>query len=141
MAMTFAEENKALVRAFFDAANAGDISLAGTFFSQEFVDHEAPPGVTDGPEGARQFLSIVLATIPDLRLTVDDMIAEGDKVAVRITVDGTMKGAYKGLAPTGNHATWKGVDIYTIAGGKIVERWVVRDHLSMMRQWGILSLP
>ena len=139
--MTTAEGNKALVRAFFNAANVGDISLAGTFFSQDFIDHEAPSGVTTGPEGARQFLSIVLATLPDLRLAIDDMIAEGDKVVVRLTVDGTMKGPYKGIAATGRHATWKGVDIYTIADGKIVERWVVRDHLSMMRQWGILSLP
>jgi predicted ester cyclase len=83
----------------------------------------------------------VLTTIPDLHLTIDDMIAERDKVVVRLTVDGTMKGEYKGLAPTGKHATWKGVDIYTIVEGKIVERWVIRDHLSMMRQWGILSLP
>jgi steroid delta-isomerase-like uncharacterized protein len=137
--MTTVERNKSIARRFFEeAANRGNLAVMDEVISADFVDHAAPPGTPPGVEGAKQFLSAVRTSFPDLHLTIEEMIAERDKVVVLLTVHGTHKGELKGIPPTGKQATWKGADILRIAGGKMVERWVLRDHLGMMQQLGIL---
>ena len=73
---------------------------------------------------------------PDLRLTTEDMVAEGDKVAIRNTWRGTHHGTFQGLPPTGKHVTFTGTDVFHVVGGKIVEQWADLDALGLMQQLG-----
>jgi steroid delta-isomerase-like uncharacterized protein len=133
------DRNKNVVRRFFDQfGNEGNLDIADELFSDDFFDHAAPPGTRLGPEGAKQFLKKVRTSFPDLHITLEDLIAEKDKVVVRITVRGTHEGDLMGVSPTHRQATWKGIDIFRMIEGKIVERWVSRDTLGMMQQLGIL---
>lgn len=83
---------------------------------------------------------MVSTAFPDVQVNVEEMIAEGDKVVIRLTVTGTHKGVLMGtIQPTGKPATWTGIDILGIKNGKIVERWSQRDLLGLMRQIGVVS--
>ena len=135
--MTTIEQNKAIVIRFFEKfGNEGNAAMAGELFSDDFVDHAAPPGTPAGPEGAKQFLAKARSAFFGLHTTIEDLIGEKDKVAVRVTVRGTHKGDWMGMSPTGKQVTWKGMDIFHIVDGKIMERWVLRDHLSLIQQLG-----
>ena len=139
--MTTVEQNKAIVQRFFvKVVNEGNLAAMDDFFTVDYIDHAAPSGTPPGAEGAKQFLSAVRISFPDLHLTIEEMIAERDKVMVLLTVRGTHKGELIGIPPTGKQATWKGVDILRIADSKIAERWVLRDHLFMMQQLVIIPL-
>jgi len=83
----------------------------------------------------------MLAAFPDLRVTVDDLLAEADKVAAHITMKGTHKGEFMGIAPTGRQVEMRISDIVRIAGGKAVERWGVEDSLGMLTQLGVVTPP
>ncbi|MBI4203170.1 MAG: ester cyclase [Chloroflexi bacterium] len=133
------EENKAIVRRFFDEIiNGRDMALAERLIAADFTDHPQQPDASPGLAGFLQFAVMVVTAFPDLYVTVEDMIAEGDKVAARVTVRGTHKGLLMGrVAPTGKAAEWTGVDIFRIAGGKIAERWTQRDLLGLMQQLGV----
>jgi len=78
---------------------------------------------------------------PDVRLTIEDMVAEGDKVAVRWAWSGTHRGEYMGIAPTGKEVTYTGITIHRITGGKIVESWDEVDNLGLMQQLGVAPPP
>lgn len=133
-----AEENKALVRrAYEEIFNKKNIAVLEEFYSTEWVWHLAPSGLPQGLEGYRQQHTMVFAAFPDLQTTIEDMIAERDKVAVRWTATGTHKGEFMGIAPTGKQVTMTGIDIERIAGGKIVETWGLNDVMGMMQQLGV----
>ncbi len=136
------EDNKAAVRKAYETANQGNPSLfVDTFIDPNQIDHNAPPGMPGGIEGARQVVAMFWTAFPDLHVTVEDMIAEGDKVVARVTFSGTQQGAFMGIPPTGKHATWKVIDINRIAGGKSVEHWMEMDALGMMQQLGVIPAP
>jgi predicted ester cyclase len=82
-----------------------------------------------------------LTAFPDLHFTVEDMIAEGDKVVARITMSGTQQGAFMGIPPTGKHVAFTAIDINRIAGGKSVEHWWEMDALGLMQQLGVVPAP
>ena len=104
-----------------------------------FVDHNAPPGATPGIEGFKQFISMLGNAFTDIRVEVEDLIAGEHKVAARVTVSGTHTGTLLGKIPaTGKHAVWTGIDIFSIADGKIQERWSERSLLSLMQQLGVV---
>ena len=133
------EENKAVVRRFHDEVlNKGNLALIDELCSHDLVDHTAPPGLPPGVEGAKQTLGIYLAAFPDLHVTMEDMIAEGDRVVVRWTASGTHKGDLMGIAPTGRRVTVTGIAIDRIAGGKTVEHWEVFDQMGLMQQLGVI---
>ncbi|GAH49735.1 unnamed protein product, partial [marine sediment metagenome] len=101
----------------------------------DFVWNYAPPGVAPGREGYKQENVINLrACFADIHCTVEDMVAEDDKVAVRWTWRGTHTGEYMGIAPTGKQVTMTGISILRIVGGKIVEEWDESDNLGFMQQ-------
>ena len=81
------------------------------------------------------------ATFPDVRITIEEMIAEGDKVAIRIVARGTHKGDLMGIAPTGRAVTVNEQHFVCFADGKIVEYWGVEDNLGMMQQLGVVQTP
>lgn len=133
------EDNKALVRRWTEeVVSKGNLAAVGDFMAPTYVAHA--PGVPDikGPDGFRQFLTTVRTAFPDFHSTIEDMIAEGDKVAVRFTNRGTQKGEYRGVAPTGKEMTWTLLLIIHIANGKFQETWQISD---LGRQLGLALTP
>ena len=136
------EENKALItRAYDEVFNAGNTDALGEILSADIVDHSAMPGSPPGLEGAKQTIGMFLTAFPDLKITVEDMIAEGDKVAVRMTMSGTHKGDFMGIPATGKRISVNGMDFHRIAGGKVVEHWDSFDQMTMMQQLGVMEAP
>ncbi len=135
-----AEENKALgrrwVEEIWDKAN---LAAFDELLAPEFVCNYAPPDVPHGPEGYRQTVNLYHTASPDMHYMVDEMVAEGDKVAVRWTGSGTHKGDLMGIAPTGKQLTITGISILRIASGKIIEEWGEMDMLGALQQLGIMS--
>ena len=129
------EENKAVVRKFIEAYNKHDLSSIDDFIAPDFVDHTHHTG----REGLKQLFSMAFKAFPDWNETIEDIIAEGDKVWVRITFTGTNTGEWLGFAPTGKKVTSKNVDTYRIVNGKLAEYWNVTDASDFNRQLGIIE--
>ena len=141
-----AEENKALIRRYFeeiDAAARGkrDASVLDEFLAPDFVDHDPSPGFAPDSEGLKQAHEHFLAATPDGYHIVEDMIAEGDKVMTRVSAYGTQTGELFGIPPTGKHVRATGIAIHRIANGKIVEHWSEVDNLGVMQQLGVVPPP
>ena len=136
------EANKTSARRFYDEAfNKKNRAAIDEFIDPNQVDHAAPPGTPGGLAGAKQTIGMYLTAFPDLHFTVEDMIAEGDKLVARLTVRGTQQGAFMGIPPTGKHVTVTAIDISRMAGGKSVEHWIEMDTLGMMQQLGVIPAP
>jgi predicted ester cyclase len=109
------EENKALVRRFFEAFFDNDAAALEEVTSQDVVYHTAPPGLSAGIQGYRELMAMYHGAFPDLRLTIDDRIAEGEKVVTRFTGSGTHRGDFMGIAPTGKQAAAGGISIVRVS--------------------------
>ena len=130
------EENKALARRFFEEVHSkGNLAVVDEIFATDFVFHAAREDVRSS-EGVKQRISAYRTGFPDLRATIEDQIAEADKVVTRVTWHGTHNGDFRGTAPTNKQVQWSGVVIFRIAGGKIMERWGNLDRLGIMEQIG-----
>ena len=138
-----AEQNKALVRRFVEEIfNRGNMSVADEIGAPDFVEHEElPPGIPSDREGVKQLTTMLRSAFPDFKATIDDIIAEGDKVVIRMTWSGTQKGEFMGIPPTGKSVTFGVIDILRIAGGKMVEHWGQMDEMGMMQQLGVIPAP
>ena len=137
-----AEETKDVVRRFWGVWEEGNIGLVDELVAPDYVNHS--PGIPDqpeGPEGIKAVVSMFRGGMPDLRVVIDDMIAEGDKVAVRYTLEGTHEGELFGVPPTGRRISIESVTIERVSGGKIREHWRVTDTLDMMQQLGAMPTP
>jgi steroid delta-isomerase-like uncharacterized protein len=134
------EDNKALVQRFFEEVfNQQQFDRADAFVAPDYLDHAAVPGQGPGLEGAKQQRwAGYYAAIPDLHTTIDDLVAEGDKLVVRYTVEGTQQGELLGIPATGKHFRVSAICIYRLAEGKIVENWEQADLLGLMQQLGVL---
>ena len=132
------EQNKELVRRFVAGLNEGNLEVFDELLAPDFVDHTPSPGVSPTREGWKSAFPMERAAFPDLHFTIEDLIAEGDKVVVRAKVVGTHQREFMSMPATGKKVTILNVTIFGIAGGKIVERWTVFDALGMMVQVGAL---
>jgi predicted ester cyclase len=133
------EENKANARRVFEEVfNKGNLSVVDELIATNYVGHA--PGMPDfkGPEGFKQYATMNRTAFPDLRMTTEDTVAEGDKVVNRWTARGTHKGDLMGIAPTGKQVTMTGMVITRYVGGKQVEAWVLSDMLGMLQQLGVV---
>ena len=130
------EENKAVVCRFIEAYNERKLHLIDDFVSPDYVDHSN----NVGREGLKQLIAMGLNAFPDWYETVEDIIAEGDKVWVRLSYAGTHKGEFMGLSPTEKKITAKAVDIYRIVDGKLAEYWNVTDNLNIFKQVGAVEV-
>jgi steroid delta-isomerase-like uncharacterized protein len=133
------EENKAIFRRIVEEGfNKGNLAIVDELVATNHVNH------TDnvhGPEEYKQFINMYRTAFPDLHMTIEDQIAEGDKVVNRWTSRGTHKGELMGIPPTGKQTTVTGMYVARIIGGKIVEEWGNLDALGMMQQIGVVPPP
>jgi predicted ester cyclase len=133
------QENKAIVRRFVDEVQSqGNIDAIDELCSPEFVNHSAPPRVPSSYEGVKQVMAMFRQAFPDSYFTVEDMVAEGDKVATRKTFHGTHEGKFMGISPTGRRVSMGLIDIVRISEGRVVEHWSMGDNLGMMQQLGVI---
>jgi len=134
-----AEENKALIRRFTEEfRNRGNLAVADELLAPNYILHAGLGPDIRGPEGCKQDIVTVRSAFPDFHVTIDDMVAEGDRVAYRWTMCGTHSGEFAGITPTGKQVTGWGMSIERIVGGKIVETWNRYDTLSLMQQLGVI---
>ena len=118
------QKNKALTRWWWEEVWVkGNVAATDEFMAANYVDHPGLPGLPPGPEGMKQALTYYRAAAPELQATLDDILAEGEKVALRWSARGTHLGEWLGVPPTGHHFTMSGITIYRIAEGKAVEGW------------------
>ena len=138
-----AEENKAAVRHFWqDHLNTGNATLCKNDFAPDAVNHDpSSPPVPPGPEGISQLITLYRTAFPDLTATVEDMVAEGDEVAYRLTFRGTNQGELMGMPATGKHVTYVGIGIDKVVNGTITEMWLNFDALGMLQQVGAVPSP
>ena len=135
------EENKAFMRRFYEEVfNQKNLAAIDDFVAPDFVNRSAAQlGLVSGDlEHVKQFVGVVMQAFPDLHYTVEDMVAEGDKVVTRLTLSGTQHGAFMGIPATGIHATVSDIEIFRITGGKAVETWVQVDYLGLLQQLGAI---
>jgi steroid delta-isomerase-like uncharacterized protein len=132
------KDNKAIIRQFWDVWEQGNIDLLDDLLAPEYVNHTlATPDLPSGPEGVKEVVSMFRSGVPDLRVVIEDMIAEGDKVATRYTLEGTHEGELFGVPPTGQLLSIKSFTVERVSDGKIRDHWRVSDNLDMMQQLGI----
>ena len=135
------EQNKTIARQIFEEVQSkGNYGLVDELVVSDYVGH-TPLGDIHGPEGAKQFDAMLHEAFPDFKVTVEDQIAEGDKVATRWTAHGTHEGQFQGMLPTGKQMTMAGITIFRIANGKLVEGWTNPDVLDLMQQIGAVPEP
>jgi steroid delta-isomerase-like uncharacterized protein len=134
-----AERNKAVVRRFIEEVqNRKDAAAYYELNHPDFVNLSAPPGFPSDRDGGKMVLWSFFAAFPDGRITIDDMIAEGDRVVTKKTFTGTHTGAFGEVPASGNHVTIQYVDILRLRDGKIIEHWLCMDQLTFMQQMGAI---
>jgi steroid delta-isomerase-like uncharacterized protein len=135
------EENKALVGRFFEAVNTGDLDTLDQYVAADFVEHEGFPGLpTTGPEAPKAALGLFRTAFPNLNMTADEILADGDKVVVRGTMSGTHRGEFMGIPPTSNSFKVQFIDIIEIRDGKATAHWGITDQAAMMQQLGLVEM-
>lgn len=137
------EKNKAAVRRYFEEVwNKGNLAALDEFAAPNVVPHFLPPGLPANIEGFRQFIKLYRAAFPDVHMTVDEVIAEGDKLVDRWTATGTHKGQLMNFAPTFKKMTITGMHFERFDDkGKLIESYAEFDRVGMMQQLGLLPVP
>ena len=137
------EENKAISRRWAEELfSQGDLDLVDEIFAPDHVNHDPNiPMETNGPEGMKQLFGMYKSAFPDGRQTIEDQIAEGDKVVSRWSATGNHQGELMGIPPSGNRAEITGITIDRFAEGKIAESWNNYDLLGLMQQIGAVPSP
>ena len=135
------EANKQLVRDYFTAFLAKDVNWFKEHIAPSFRRHD--PGLpfeVVGPEGVEHLADVLLPAIPDMRVPIDDLVAEGEKVLARLTIHGTQQGELMGIAPTGRPIEVAVLDLFHIRDGKLIEHWALLDNLGMLKQLGVTAI-
>ena len=135
------EQNKTIVNHMTTELNKGNGAVFYEVTNPKAVDHSLPSGMPQTVEHTKLRYMMFRTAFPDLTYTVEDVIAEGDKVVQRLTAHGTMTGAFQGLAATGKQATWTETHIVRLENDKIVERWANVDRVGMLQQLGLMPIP
>ena len=137
-----AEESKATMRRYFGVFEQGNIELLDELLASGYINHSpATPDLPTGPEGVKGVVGMFRSAMPDLKVIIEDMIAEGEKVATYYTLEGTHEGELFGVPPTGQRLSNKSITVERVSGGKIREHWRVSDELGLMQQLGVIPVP
>ncbi len=134
------EENKTIVRRYQEIYNSNDLDRLTEVVSEDVLTPNIMPGIPTGLEGAKAAHRLMLAGFPDYETVIEDIFAEGDKVAARITVTGTHTGEFIGIPATGKRVQFTGIYIARISNAKIVEHWGEEDSVSLLQQLGVLKM-
>ncbi|MCC7540197.1 MAG: ester cyclase [Deltaproteobacteria bacterium] len=135
-------DRKVLVREFVDAVmSEGDVAATDRYLDASFVDHQPFPGHPGTRDGFKAGLAEMRAAFPDLRVNVEDVIEEGDKIALRVVMTGTQTGGFMGAPPSGRTIRVEGIDVVRVCAGKMVEHWGLMDTPTMLEQLGIGAPP
>ena len=136
------ERNKALMDRFYEeVVNQAKYDLIDELVDKNFVDHQTIPGQEPGGDGLKWHFGMFRAAFPDVRVEIDDMIAEGDKVVTRFTIYGTQRGRFHGVPPTNRQVVFTETTIARVVEGKITDLWANVDSLGMFGQLGVFELP
>jgi predicted ester cyclase len=137
------EENKALIRRYFDEINKLNIAVLDELVSPDYVDHNPPPfpGLAAGHEGAKQAFAMAANAFSDVYHTVEDQLAEGDLVVSRLSVVGCYTGELMDIPPNNGEVAATGIAIHRIKDGKIVEHWAQLDLLALLQGMGAIPAP
>lgn len=131
------ERNKEIYSRFIQQVfNEGNFDGLGELLAPDYMIEDAPPGTASGAEGVKQIVAMFRGAFPDLRITLDELVAEGDSVAARSTARGTHRGAFMGIEPTGRSITMPTLTLVHIRDGRLVASWVKNDIAALMRQLG-----
>jgi predicted ester cyclase len=137
------EENKAVIRRLFEAENRRNLKVLDELIASDFIEGRNTPFELRGPEGYKQFVTMLFKAFPDWHETIEDMIAEGDKVCVPVNATATHTGEWNflgvTLVPTGKKIAYTAVNIWRIVDGKVVERKSIRDLLAFLTQLGLVQ--
>ncbi|MEX1258952.1 MAG: ester cyclase [Gemmatimonadota bacterium] len=131
------EENKSLVRRTYDAINRKDFDALAAVIADDVIEHDEFPGLEPSKAGVLQFFRNLQAAFSGVTMTVEDLIAEGDKVFARVTLSGTHQGEFLGIPATGRSISVPMADFFRIRDGQMVEHWGVADSGVMMQQLGV----
>lgn len=137
------EPNKALVRQFIEEVfNKGNVSIIDALLAPSFIEHEElPPGIPNDREGVKLLPQMMHSAFPDFKATIEDMLADGDKVVIRMTWEGTQEGEFMGIPPSGKRMSIGVIDIIRVADGQLVEHWGQMDSMGLMQQLGAMPGP
>lgn len=136
--MTAEDNKKTARRIVMEVLNAANAALIDELFASDYVEHALPPGIPPDREGFKMMLPALRAAFPDLAYTIEDQLAEGDRVAQRLTGRGTLKGEFMGMQPTGKTAVWQEMHFHRFdANGKVAEHWDITDEMTMLTQLGL----
>jgi steroid delta-isomerase-like uncharacterized protein len=134
------ETNKATVRRYLETViGEGHVDLVEEFMAEGIELHGT--GLAPGLAAIREWVATLVAAFPDRHLTIDDIVAEGDRVVARTTLNGTHQGEMQGIPATGKSVTQPSITVFHLANGKIAEGWYASDHLTMMQQLGVIPVP
>ena len=129
-------------RTLEEVFNQGNLALIDELVAPDFLNYEVPPGMNNrGPDSTRQVVKMLRTAFPDLHFTIEDLVAEGDTVAGRVTMSGTHLGPFQGIPPTGRSFQQAHMHFVRFRDGKAIEHRAVRDDLGMMRQLGLIAAP
>lgn len=130
------DDNKALVQQFYEVViNQKNLAALNQFVAPNAVNHTVPSGL---PQGPNQFLTMHLNAFPDANVTVEDLLADGDKVVALVSISGTHRGAFRAVSATGKPITVMGIHIFRIVNGKMVEHWGLIDRIGALQQLGVV---
>ena len=131
-------DTKALARRFYEeVVNGRNLDAVDDMVTPNFVEHEVLPGMANDASAVKQFFTMVFEAFPDLKMEVLDLIAEGDRVAARLTMSGTHKGTFMDIPATGKRMQVQVIDVIRFEGDKVAEHWGVTDQMAMMQQLGV----
>jgi steroid delta-isomerase-like uncharacterized protein len=134
------ETNKATVRRYLETViGEGHVDLVEEFMAEGIELHGT--GLAPGLAAIQEWVATLVAAFPDRHLTIDDIVAEGDRVVARTTLNGTHQGEMQGIPATGKSVTQPSITVFQLANGKIAEGWYASDHLTMMQQLGVIPVP
>ncbi len=137
------DKNLAALKRFYDEVmGKGNLTAIDELVAENFVEHYVPdPNFQANRTGVHQMMSMFRTAFPDMQITVEDVIAKGDKVWAYTTMRGTNKGEFMGMPATGKKVEVKGFDIVRFANGKAVEHWGLNDDYTMLQQLGVIPPP
>jgi steroid delta-isomerase-like uncharacterized protein len=137
-----AEQNKSIVRRWIEEGwNKGNLAVVDQVYAPNFIQHEPPPMQVNSSQALKQYVGAYLAAFPDLHFTIEDLVAEGDKVVWRFTSTGTQTGPFMGIPITNKTGKISGLVEFRLENSRIVEAWVNIDSLGLLQQLGVIPMP